>query len=280
MEFEKKEFTFQNKNGEKLFTDIRLFKNNEKNPLFIFAHGFKGFKDWGGFPYMLEKITDAGITTVAFNFSHNGTGDSPETMSDFTRLEMFAENTFSIELEDLNTVISSVIELADEINADTSNITLCGHSRGGGTAILQAAKDNRVKKLITLASVCNFDRYSERQKTHWREKGYMEALNTRTNQMMRMNVSLLDDIENNFDNLDIETAASEIEIPWLIIHGTEDLAVDVSHAETLKTCSKQESTELKIIENTGHTFGVVHPYEESNKTFDDIISTIIKFIKL
>lgn len=279
MEFEKKEFTFYNKSGETLFTDIRLFKNNEKNPLFIFAHGFKGFKNWGGFPYMLDKISEAGITTVAFNFSHNGTGDTPDTMSDFTRLEMFAKNTFSVELDDLETIISSVISISDEINADASDITLCGHSRGGGTAILQAANDNRIKKLITLASVCNFDRYSERQKSLWREKGFMEALNTRTNQMMRMNVSLLDDIENNFDKLDIETAASNINVPWLIIHGSEDLAVDVSHAETLKSSNKQNTTELKIIGNTGHTFGVVHPFVGSNKIFDDIISDMIKFIK-
>lgn len=280
MEFEKKKFTFQNKNGEKLFTDVRLHKNNKKNPLFIFAHGFKGFKDWGGFPFMLDKITNAGITTVAFNFSHNGTGDSPETMSDFTRLEMFANNTFSIELDDLNTVISSIIEIADELNADTSNITLCGHSRGGGTAILQTANDNRINKLITLASVCNFDRYSDRQKSLWREKGFMEALNTRTNQMMRMNVTLLDDIENNFDKLDIESAASKIEVPWLIIHGTEDLAVDISHAETLKAHNSNDSTKLMIIENTGHTFGVVHPFEGSNKIFDDVITSMIEFIKL
>ncbi|KAA0209921.1 alpha/beta hydrolase [Ignavibacteria bacterium CHB1] len=278
MELFNKEYEFVNITGEKLFSNIRFIKNNKKKPLVIFAHGFKGFKDWGGFPYMLETLARAELVSAAFNFSHNGTGDTNDTMSDFTRLDMFAKNTFSIELSDLNSFIGSLIQISDEIEADTGNITLIGHSRGGGTVILQAATDKRIKKLITLASVSNFDRYSENHKSLWKEKGYFEVLNTRTNQLMRINVSLLEDIENNRDRLDIEKAAENINIPWLIIHGSEDLAVDVSDAENLKSLNNRNSTRLEIFKNTGHTFGVVHPFNGSNNTFDEVIQLMINFI--
>ena len=38
----------------------------------------------------------------------------------------------------------------------SSNITLVGHSRGGGIVTLKAAEDSRVKNLVSLAGVSDF----------------------------------------------------------------------------------------------------------------------------
>ncbi len=260
--------------------DVNMYRDSGseyKRPLVIFSHGFKGFKDWGGFPHMLQRISEAGFLSAGFNFTFNGV--EPEHPSEFTRLDLFAENTFTRELNDLGTVIDYFNENEDEFNIDKENIALIGHSRGGGVSIIKASEDNRVKSLITLASVSDFDRYSDEHKKKWKEKGYFEVLNTRTNQMMRLNSTLLDDIENNKTRLDIKAAAKRLCKPFLIIHGKEDLSVRFSEAEAIYTSSEKSLTELFAVENTGHTFGVVHPYAGTTKAFEIVIEKMIGFLK-
>lgn len=258
-------------------TDVRQNKNNGEGGLVIFAHGFKGFKDWGGFPYMMEKITEAGFTAVSFNFTHNGV--AKESPMDFTRLDRFAENTHTKELEDLHAVINYFYENAEKYNIDKERIALIGHSRGGGAVILSAAEDNRIKALVTLASVATVNRYTEEQKRRWREKGFIEMPNARTGQLMKMNKTFLDDIEQNSERLDITKAMSRVKIPALIIHGREDLAVKYTDAEKLYNSSDKEKTSLYIIERTGHTFGVEHPFKGTTRAFDEAIDKTIGFLK-
>lgn len=270
-----------NRHGDNLISDFRFLKTplDDLMPLVIFVHGFKGFKDWGCFPYMLDKIAAEGNFVVSFNFSYNGVGEDGDELTEFTRLDRFAENTFTRELEDLGSIIDYLEMHREKYIYDLNNIILIGHSRGGGIAILKTSQDKRIKKLITLASVSTFDRYSDRLKDDWRKKGYWEVQNSRTGQMMRMNLSLLEDFENNPDTLDIEKAAEKINIPWLIIHGTEDISVDYSSAETLHTINKNANSELKLLENTGHTFGAVHPFEGTTKKLEDVIALVNEFIK-
>lgn len=275
----KKSLKIKNSHNDNLNTDVRFIDpENVKKPLVIFCHGFKGFKDWGCFPYMMEKIAEAGNLAVSFNFSYNGTGEDEKDHSDFTRLELFAKNTFSRELDDLGSVIDFFAKNENEFKYDPENITLIGHSRGGGIAILKTAEDKRVKRLIVLASVCNFDRYSDALKKKWKEVGYFEVMNSRTNQIMRMDYDLIEDIEKNKERLDIQKAISEIDIPALIIHGTQDITVDYSNAEDLFSRSNKDKTELVLIENTGHTFGAVQPYAGTTKALDEAITLVMDFL--
>ncbi|MBK6536693.1 MAG: alpha/beta hydrolase [Ignavibacteria bacterium] len=269
----------KNKTGDDLITDFRFPESGtEKLPLVILCHGFKGFKDWGCFPYMMERIAEEGNFAVSFNFSYNGTGENDFDQSDFTRLDLFAENTFSRELDDLGSIIDHLFENKDKYNYDKGNITLTGHSRGGGIAILKTAEDKRISKLVVLSSVCNFDRYSDTLKKKWKEVGYFEVINSRTNQMMRLNYTLIEDLIKNKDRLDIQKAISEITVPVMIIHGAQDITVDYSNAEDLYSRSDKEKTKLFLIENTGHTFGAVQPFEGTTKALEEVLTLIEDFL--
>ncbi len=277
----KKSIKIENKHGDFLNTDIRCpdeINSAKKLPLVIFSHGFKGFKDWGPFPYMMEKITGEGFITVSFNFSYNGTGQKEEEQSDFTRLDLFAKNTFSRELDDLGSVIDYMFEHKDEYEFDTNDVTLLGHSRGGGISILKTSEDHRITKLIVIASVNSFDRYSEVLKKKWKEAGFFEVLNSRTNQMMRMNYTLVEDLEKNKERLDIQKAMTGINVPVLLIHGTQDITVDYSNAEDLYSRSNKGKTQIVLIDNTGHTFGAVHPFQGTTKALNEVITLIINFL--
>ena len=269
----------KNKTGDDLTTDFRFPESGkEKLPLVILCHGFKGFKDWGCFPYMMDRIAEEGNFAVSFNFSYNGTGENDFDQSDFTRLELFAQNTFSRELDDLGSIIDYLFENKDKYNYDTANVTLTGHSRGGGIAILKTAEDKRISKLVVLSSVCNFDRYSDTLKKKWKEVGYFEVINSRTNQMMRLNYTLIEDLIKNKERLDIQKAISEITVPVMIIHGAQDITVDYSNAEDLYSRSDKEKTKLFLIENTGHTFGAVQPFEGTTKALEEVLTLIEDFL--
>lgn len=258
--------------------DCDLFHSTDAMlPLIIFAHGFKGFKNWGGFPYMMNKFAEAGFAAVSFNFTHNGV--SPESPEEFSRLDLFAENTHTKELDDLESVTDYFYQHADEYNINKEKIALAGHSRGGAAVLIRSAEDSRIKTTVTLASVATVNRYTDEQKKRWREKGYIEIPNARTGQLMRMNKTFLEDIEINSERLDILKAVKRIQIPLLIIHGKEDLAVKFTDAEKIYNASDKTKSELFIIENTGHTFGAEHPFKGSTKAFDMAIEKSINFIK-
>lgn len=252
--------------------------SNVRFPLIIFAHGFKGFKDWGGFPYLCTKLSANGFAVLSFNFSHNGVNEMHPM--DFTELELFAENTHTAELNDYKAVLDFVPSLEEKFPVDSGLIGLLGHSRGGGLSIITAYENKQaVKALVTLASVADFDRYTAEQKRRWREKGFIEMPNTRTNQLMKMNVGLLNDIETNHERLNITKASSSLGIPFLIIHGREDLAVKYTDAEKIYDPSDKTLTELLIIENTGHTFGTEHPFKGTNKAFEEAIKKTSDFFR-
>lgn len=277
---EKINFHLVNKLGYSI--DIDFFPahpeiENHFFPFMLFCHGFKGFKDWGGFPYMMERISKSGISSASFNFSLNGV--DAQNPTEFTRLDLFAQNTFSQELEDLGLVIEHFCNNAKKFNIDRNKIALAGHSRGGGITILKANEDKRVKGLITLAAVSGFGRYSEDHKRRWRKKGYFEVVNTRTNQMMRINTTLLDDLEKNESRLDIISAIKNLRIPVLIIHGKEDLSVKFEEAENLYNNSNKERTEFFPVANTGHTFGISHPFNGTTKSFETVVEKMIVFLK-
>ena len=269
-----------NRHGDVLNTDLRFNTDSKsKNPILIFCHGLKGFKDWGCFPYMLESIAEEEFFTVSFNFSYNGTGLTGSDEQEFTRLDLFAKNTISRELDDLEDIILFLTENAGRYDYDLNRIYLMGHSRGGGVAIIKSSQDHRIKKLVTLASVAIFDRYTDRLKKEWKDKGYIETENTRTKQMMRFNYTYLEDLEKNRGKLDILKAMSKIKIPTLIIHGENDLSVEFTEAQTLYDFSNKETTRLEIYKNANHTFGAEHPFKGTSNIFENVIKNIIEFLK-
>lgn len=259
---------------------IRITAFGEENlkeaPVIFLVHGFKGFKDWGFAPYIASYLSSKGYFVVTFNFSHNGVGES---LTEFDELDKFAANTFSLEISELSELIDAYL---NRFFGDTENkkLGLLGHSRGGGISLLTANQKNEVDAVAAWSSVSTFDRYSERQKEKWRRETVFEVLNQRTKQVMRLNVSLLDDLEKNKEDLlNIEKAASELKRPLFIAHGEQDLAVPLKEAEKLYECSDKSMTELYKIPSAGHTFDVKHPFEGSNPKLEKLLEKTEQFFR-
>ena len=272
----KENYNIPGAKGRGMLMDITYNDALKNAPVVIFAHGFKGFKDWGAHNLVAEHFAEQGFRYLKFNFSHNGTtADKP---IDFADLIAFGDNTFSIELEDLHDVIDFVCNGSSM--PTVQGVYLIGHSMGGGISIIQTAEDSRVKKLVTMASIAGFDHlWPKEAEEQWKLSGIMYMLNKRTGQEMPLKASLLDDLYNNPGRLNILAKAAEIKQPWLIVHGDADTTVDVKYAEELKEDNKH--AELLIIPGADHTFGATQPYAQ--KTLPDSLlefcTQAIKFLK-
>jgi uncharacterized protein len=239
-----------------LLIDVRAGGRDSPRPAIVVVHGWKGFKDWGMFPPLAERLARAGFSTVAFNLSGSGVDDRGELVWP----ERFGRDTFTAELQDLGTVVDALA--GGELGlVPPSSIGLVGHSRGGGVAVLHAAGDPRVGALVTWAAVSSVERWSPQAVAAWRDAGEMEVVNARTRQRLQLTTEILDDVERNAaGSLDILGAAGRVAVPWLIVHGVEDESVSHMEAEALRAASPLPTTRLLALEGAGHTFGAGHPW--------------------
>ena len=251
----KQNFNIPGAKGRGMLMDLTYDDALVNAPLVIFAHGFKGFKDWGTHNMVARYFAENGFRFLKFNFSHNGTTASHPL--DFADLIAFSDNTFSIELKDLKTVTD--FACGGSGIAAASFVYLIGHSMGGGISIIKAAEDTRIKKLVTMASISGFrNLWPAEIEEQWRLQGITYMPNKRTGQDMPLKVSLLDDLDKHPARLDIKAHATQVTQPWLIVHGDADPTVPVIHAEELKAA--QPNARCSVIPGGNHTFNSVHPY--------------------
>ena len=97
-------FLLEGKHKKPIVTDVYFQPTQQPKPIVIFCHGYKGFKDWGYWDLVAREFASNGYCFIKFNFSHNG--GTIEQPIDFPDLEAFALNNFSIELDDVNSVIN------------------------------------------------------------------------------------------------------------------------------------------------------------------------------
>jgi pimeloyl-ACP methyl ester carboxylesterase len=270
-----------NRDNKKPILWDAFFNDNEKQkPLVIFCHGYKGFKDWGSWDLVAETFFKANLFFVKFNFSHNG--GTMEDPIDFPDLEAFGENNYTKELDDIDNILTYLLskdfQFSKEI--DSSNITLIGHSRGGGISIIKASEDYRITKLITWASVCDFGKRTATigDLETWKRNGVKYVLNGRTKQKMPHNYQFYEDFIANEKRLNIETCEKKLTIPHLIIHGKEDPSVFYKEAESLNHWNPKSV--LLPIENSNHVFNSKHPWNEQSlpKPLEIVVKSSIEFI--
>lgn len=246
-----------------------------KGPAVIYAHGLKGFKDWGGMDLVAAEFAKAGMPFIKFNFSHNGT--TPENLLELTNKEAFQKNTLSKELNDLFIVLNWFEKDFTEIAGQKLPLALIGHSRGGAEAVLfTSRKPAQVAKLITWAAPAYADvpwhTWPSERMFEWKKTGLIEIENKRTKELMPLGLELLEDFENHKASYNVVKSAAAIKCPWLICHGAEDDVVSPENAQILHEACP--GTTLLMVEKTSHTFDRQHPLK--GKTLPAATKTLVK----
>jgi dipeptidyl aminopeptidase/acylaminoacyl peptidase len=255
-----------------ILIDVRSAGRDTPRPAVLVIHGFKGFKDWGMFPVLANRLAQAGFAVVSLNVSGSGVDGSGE----FVWPERFGRNTYSLELADIAATLDA-LAAGDLGIAAPSGIGLVGHSRGGGMAILQAARDRRIRALVTWAAISTVQRWpDDAERRRWRATGKIDVVNTRTGQVLPLYTDVLDDIECGArDALDILAAAERMTVPWLLIHGSADPSVSIAEGERLARAAPPGTSRFLRVEGGEHTFGAAHPWRGSTPALELVMKETV-----
>jgi uncharacterized protein len=259
--------------GGPLRGDVRTAAGDTARPAVVICHGFKGFKDWGFFPHLADRLARGGVTAVSFNFASSGVGPEGDRFSEPDR---FGHGTFGRDLDDLEAVTGALRagRLAG-VREAPSAVGLFGHSRGGGLAALHAAADSGVDALVTWSAIGSPLRWGAETIRKWRAEGKIAITNQRTGEVLPLYTDVLDELEGAAQGrFDIEAAANQLRVPWLIVHGEADETVSVREAQSLHQAN-DERAELLVVRHGSHTFGARHPWAGSTPELDQAMDATV-----
>lgn len=276
-------FLLRGADGEELAGDLYL-PQAELAPLVIVVHGFKGFKHWGFFPVIARCLADNGLAAACISLSHCGLSGPGDV---FNRLDLFERDTWGKRLFDVQQVVEAASRglLTDKAELDRSRLALLGHSAGGGLCVLHAARDPRIKALVTLAAISRANRFPpEEVARHLQAYGAMKVENARTRQEMRVGRAFFEELAANEEAFDIGRAASRVTQPWLLVHGIDDESVEYEEALRLLEAVNQNTAsghnaKLLSLENTDHVLGTQHPFRRRTAEFVQAMDATVDFLK-
>ncbi|QDX95639.1 alpha/beta fold hydrolase [Brevibacillus laterosporus] len=250
-------------------------ETGEKQPLLIFCHGFKGFKDWGSFPYVADALATKGVTVIRFNFSANGVGES---LTEFDELEKFGINTYAREVADLNVLMRAILErelpLAEHF--DTEQIYVMGHSKGGGDAILFGANHPAIKGIITWNGIAQVNLFDEDLRQELKDTGIAYIMNGRTGQRMPIMPEVVEDVDQNVEAYDLLKKVSQLDKSLLIVQGEKDFGRLVHGAKLLKEAYPQAI--LHWIKEADHVMNTKHPFTGTSAELEEAIDVTSQFV--
>jgi len=255
-----------------------LLDGGDLREVVVLCHGFTGHRRWGFIPTLARRLRSAGFGALCIDFSHNGhipadagttpgfDNDAPAATAPFVSPKLFRANTITRELQDIADVMDWITHpdagSAELGIAEDARVGLWGHSRGGVVAVLYALVDPNINALVTWSASAHPDRWTDRQKETWREKGELAFTDYASGTRLALGTALLDDIEQNRDFFAAADRSVDLTIPHLIVHGEHDptVAVEQSYLYYDTPTIRADKKLLRLL--TGHTFS----YEEGKES--------------
>jgi len=190
----------------------------------VMSHGFESSKDGNKWPVLSAQLYDAGFASLRFSYS--GCGEGAEKSEG-----EFEDTTLTGRISDCRAVIDFLHQ---------TRLGMIGSSFGG--MVVLAARDDRIKAMVTLATPSSFPSPSQEELRQIRDKGYFELESGR-----RLRIGFYDDL----CQYNICEEVEKIHCPLFIIHGNLDEVVPVEHACKLYSHAN-ESKRIEVIEGANH----------------------------
>lgn len=231
----KKEISFKNNKGQTLMGDLYVpeEKYKLKHPAVIVCHGLGGNKDAQNKIDLSEALYKKGFIVLRFDYS--GHGKSQGNYEDTTVTQI---------VKDIQSAIEALYSLQ---KVDRKRLGLVGHSIGAVAAIIEAAKDSRIKSAAAIGAFYEPMKplkaciKNKKECEAWVNKGVVDI------EGGKLKYEFLKD----FKRYDILSLAKKIKIPFLLVHGANDHIVAQAQAQKI---AKTAKIPIKIIEET-HIFG-------------------------
>lgn len=235
--------------------------NTTPTGVVLIANGFKGYKEYGMFPWLANQLAGIGTIVHRFNFSHSGmtAGDGP-----FVRPDLFERDTWNRQVEDLSI-------LTNEYKQDGLPMTLLGHSRGGVSCLLTIGRGtSQVDRVISLSAPATCNPLSREMQQTLLKQGFIESPSSRTEQMLHIGMSFLQDQLDDPENHDLLALVAGITSPILVIHGEDDQTVSVNAAVTIAETG--QDTTLVRIQDGDHVFNTPNPFPENGSPSPQLLA--------
>ena len=219
--------TIKNKPGETLDYTFHAGSANCRD-LLIIGHGVTGNKDRPFVVALADAVSGSGINVCRFSFAGNGESDGA-----------FQDCTISKEVDDLQAVLSVVEE-------EGYRAIYAGHSMGGAVGVLTAAKDSRIKFLISLAGMVSTEKFYDTE--------FGEETPDTGCMWEEPDCPLSSAFKNDLKGIhSTAPQASQISVPWLLIHGTTDDVVLIDDSRKAYSLAS-EPKKLIEIDGANHVF--------------------------
>lgn len=218
----------------------------------LIANGFKGYKDYGMFPWLANQLATGGNIVHRFNFSHSGmaAGDGP-----FVRPDLFERDTWNRQVEDLAILIR-------KFHQDGLPFILLGHSRGGVSCLLAVGRGAvEADGVISLSAPATCNPLTSETQLTLLKQGFIESPSSRTDQMLHVGRSFLQDQLDDPENHNLLPLVASIESPILVIHGENDQTVSVDSGIAIAEAGQE--TTLVRIEGGDHVYNTPNPFPEN-----------------
>jgi pimeloyl-ACP methyl ester carboxylesterase len=198
--------------------------------LVVIGHGVTANKDRSWALTLAKALEAAGVASLRFSFSGNGESEGD-----------FRQSTVSKEVSDLGAVL-------DAVGAAKRSICFVGHSMGGAVGVLRAAQDPRIDLLVSLAGMVHTQSFAQvkfgelepDRDVMW-DKAECPLSTTFVEDMKAIGSVL--------------PRASQVRVPWLLVHGTADGVVPVEEArEAAAAAPSPAQVELLVFEEADHLF--------------------------
>ncbi len=212
---------------------LRGYLNNPETSekIVVMFHGFTGHKAEHGriFRTLSELLAKEDIASLRFDFYGNAESDGA-----------FHEFTFDTLVEDAKLIIDYALKVKN-----TKKVILLGFSMGGAIAAYMASKrPDILEKLVLWSPAGNIASIVENYflKHSKLENGNVDFLG----------FEMSEDLVKSFKKFSPYLDLDKINCPCLIVHGKQDLAVNVNFGENY--AKEIKNSKLIIIENAGHGY--------------------------
>ncbi len=250
-----KEIPVAFKSGNKQLIGVLHLPNKKNAPCVIMCHGYGGNKQGNPsrtFVKTARYFSKSGIASLRFDFY--GCGDSEGN---------FEELTVTKQIEDLGSAIDFVQGFG---GINKNKIAVLGWSRGSAICILRAAKDRRIKCIVSWAGEADFQNQWPKQYIIEAKKGgyfYSRWWGIKTTYK-----AFLDESKYNILKL-----LKKMHVPFLVLHGNRDENVALSQGELLYEHANSPK-KIVIVKGADHSFTGFE-----NKVMKETYSWIKRWLK-
>jgi len=214
-----------NRSGEHI--DYTCHPAGSADALVILAHGLTGNKDRPLMVALAEGLAERGWPCLRISYTGNGESEG-----------RFEDSCITKETGDLQALLALV--------PNTASVAYVGHSMGAAVGVLTAARDLRIRVLVSLAGMTHTRAFVERefssivpgQGNMWDEEGCP---------LSQGFVADLSEIDNTL------SAAEAVTQPWLLIHGDADDLVPVQDSRDACDAAICEKKLVELV-GAGHSF--------------------------